>query len=826
MQGGFLAVFKCKICGGEVLPEEGAQIGVCAYCGTRQTLPRLDDERRLNLYERANHLRRENEYDRAAALYEQLLVEDPADAEGYWSLLLCRYGVEYVEDPATHRRLPTVHRTQYTSILDDENYKSALQYADEPRRQLYEQEAKAINEIQKGILALSQKEEPFDVFICYKETDAAGSRTPDSVLATELYQELTEAGFRVFCARMTLEKKLGEAYEPYIFAALHSSKVMVVLGTKPEYFNAVWVKNEWSRYLALIESGEDKTLIPAYRDMAPYDLPDAFAHLQAQDMDKLGFMQDLIHGIRKLFADDTPKEPPQALPHMGVGVTVDSLLQRAFLFLEDGDWQSADEYCEKVLDAQPTNARAYLGKLLADMHCRSLAELQKLSTAFGSNGNYYKIMRFGDMQLTEQVRNALNQVLQNAANEQLNTIYQTAKQKEQAADANRQQAKALAAPAQSSDAFIRAGEGYAKAAAAYKTIPEYLDAADRCQCCSQNAKDCAQQAQYILAKAAMASNTIPGYQAAIIGFQKIPGWRDADELLCTCQRLLQEELNRQEQAKKQMYLHNKKRKRRNVFLCALGLFGLLFLTFFVVPQYNYTKAMEYLQNGDLLNAYQFFDNAQGFRDSDEQAAAIRARPDYQLALIRQAETGDTIVYGSYEQDNHTENGKEQIQWILLAKDENRALLLSERALLMRPFHTSDEAVSWENSSLRSWLNAEFLNAAFTTEEISHIPLAPVPVGDEETGGDTMDRVFLLSSREFANLVPSADEECMPTAAVAAEAGLRSTYEPVAWWLRSVMAESSKVKYVDSSGSSYNEADATDEDIAIRPAIWVEYKNVG
>ena len=80
---------------------------------------------------------------------------------------------------------------------------------------------------------------------------------------------MTKEGFKVFFSRITLEDKLGTAYEPYIFAALNSAKVMVVLGTKPEHFNAVWVKNEWNRYLALIKAGAEKTLIPAYQDMDP-----------------------------------------------------------------------------------------------------------------------------------------------------------------------------------------------------------------------------------------------------------------------------------------------------------------------------------------------------------------------------------------------------------------------------------------------------------------------------------------------------------------------------------------------------------------------------
>ena len=132
--------------------EQDATVGVCDHCGTKQTLPRLDDERRANLYDRANHFRRNNDYDKAAGIYEKILNEDATDAEAYWSLVLCRYGIEYVEDPATHRRVPTVNRAQFTSVFDDGNYKSALQYADALQRALYEEEAAAINEIQKGIL--------------------------------------------------------------------------------------------------------------------------------------------------------------------------------------------------------------------------------------------------------------------------------------------------------------------------------------------------------------------------------------------------------------------------------------------------------------------------------------------------------------------------------------------------------------------------------------------------------------------------------------------------------------------------------------------------
>lgn len=130
----------------------------------------------------------------------------------------------------------------------------------------------------------------------------------DSVIAQELYYSLQKEGFKVFFAKITLENKIGESYEPYIYAALNSSKVMLVIGSKKEYFEAPWVKNEWSRFQALIKNGDEKTIIPCYKEMDPYDLPEEFAYLQAQDMSKIGFEQDLIYGIKKLVKKESKKK--------------------------------------------------------------------------------------------------------------------------------------------------------------------------------------------------------------------------------------------------------------------------------------------------------------------------------------------------------------------------------------------------------------------------------------------------------------------------------------------------------------------------------------
>ncbi|MBP5379771.1 MAG: SH3 domain-containing protein, partial [Ruminococcus sp.] len=299
-----MAIFKCKMCGGSLEIPDGVTVYECEYCGTRQTLPKISDDQKISMFNRANHFRQQCEFDKAAEIYEKLTAESEKDAELYWSLVLCRYGIEYVDDPVTKEKIPTSHRAQYKSILEDPDYHTALECADTIQRKMYEQEAYRIFNIQKGIIEISHKEQPYDVFICYKESDENGRRTPDSVLAQDLYYGLTQEGFKVFFSRITLESKLGTEYEPYIFAALNSSKVMVVLGTKPEYFNAVWVRNEWSRYLQLMQDDKSKIIIPAYKDMNPYDLPDSLSMFQSQDMSKIGFLQDLIRGIKKVINND------------------------------------------------------------------------------------------------------------------------------------------------------------------------------------------------------------------------------------------------------------------------------------------------------------------------------------------------------------------------------------------------------------------------------------------------------------------------------------------------------------------------------------------
>ncbi len=774
-----MSVFKCKMCGGTVEFEQGATVGVCDSCGTKQTLPRLDDEKRANLYDRANHFRRNNEYDKAAGIYEQILSEDSADAEAYWSLVLCRYGIEYVEDPATHKRIPTVNRAQYTSIFADEDYKSALEYADGYQREIYEQEARAIDEIQRGILAISQKEEPFDVFICYKETDNSGRRTPDSVLANDLYHQLTQEGFKVFFARITLEDKLGSAYEPYIFAALNSSKVMVVLGTKPEYFNAVWVKNEWSRYLALIKNGAKKMLIPAYRDMDPYDLPEEFSHLQAQDMSKLGFMQDLIRGIKKIVDIDEPKVIRETVIS-GSNATTAPLLKRAFMFLEDESWQEANEYCEKVLDLDPENAQAYLGKLLADLHIRTREGLKECAVPFEENSNCQKAMRFGDEGLREELKECISLVDYNSAVNAMKS-------------ANSELA-------------------YKEIASIFENMADFKDAPTLARECLEHADECRKDeiynSIYKITEDTHYSwqNDAGKYQAAIEKLESLNGWRDSEKRILHCKKILKDIDAEKEKArvaaeKEQLRV---KHMRKIMYIAGLSILAVILLivllTQIIIPNYN------------------------------ERRAEKTAEQQLQALSLSDVSVGSTIKFGFYEQDNNAFNEKEQIVWRILDISENKVLIISEYALDCKQYDPLFTNTPWESCSLRAWLNNTFYNKAFAAKQQDKIVSASVSADKNPTystlpSNATTDKIFLLSIVEAEKYFSSAgSRQCKPTEYAIANGAYVYDNGFCWWWLRSPGDDQYDAACVNNSGSVlYGGFLVNRDNVCVRPAMWIEFE---
>ena len=838
------------MCGGTIEFKPGDTVGVCDSCGTKQTLPTTNDEIITNLHNRANTLRLKCEFDKAEEIYNKILEKNPDDAEAHWGIILCKYGIEYVEDPQTYNRVPTCHRTSFDAILADEDYKAALANGDGAQRELYEEEAKKIDRIQRDILSIVHNEKPFDVFICYKETDENGNRTQDSVIANDIYHQLTQEGFKVFYAAITLEDKVGQEYEPYIFAALNSAKVMLVVGSKPEYFTAVWVKNEWSRFLKLIKTDRSKLLIPCYRNMDAYELPEEFAHLQAQDMSKIGFINDLVRGIRKVVADTDSQEKAvrESVAVNSGNANEESLLKRAFMFLEDGDWDSANEYCEKVLDIDPENARAYLGKLMAECRACRLEDLQNCEQPFDDSGNYNKVLRFADSKLIETLKGYIAHINERNENACLTGIYNGAVNAMNSANSE--------------------GE-YKAAAKIFKSIPGFKDADNLVEKCLDKAEVCRKDALYNSACSNMTGNIIRNYESAIRKFETISGWKDADEKIYACQKKIEEikakaEAERLEAEEHRIAVEKAKKKAKKVFIaiasvaCVCAVFLILLKTV-IIPKQKYNQAMELIASGDYDSAYELLEELGKSEDiaSNKYDRALKCidSGDYKTAcillnglsykdsaeklksakqvLLKNPKVGDIVYFGAYEQDNNTSNGKELIEWLVLAKEKNRILVISDKALDFQTYNSSITSVTWETCTLRKWLNTDFVNDAFSDGEKAMIPTVTVsadknPQYDTDPGNATKDKVFLLSIVEAEKYFTSDEaRECVPTeyaisnGACTSDSYTKGGKATCWWWLRSPGYDQYDAAGVHVDGDVHELGlCVSGGGDAVRPAMWI------
>lgn len=411
-------VIKCKMCGAPcTIKDENAKIFTCEYCNSQQTVVNLDDERKVNLNERANQYRRNGEFDKAQELFEKVLSYDNTDPDVYWNIVLCKYGVTYVKDPSSGEQIPTINRTQKVSVLSDENYKKALEYSDDIADEILEKQARKIDEINRQILALSEKEEPYDVFISYKETETGtnNKRTKDSILANQIYDQLRREGFKVFFSRITLKEKAGSEFEPVIYSALKTSKVMVLVSTSKEHMVAPWVKNEWSRFLRMSEKDKGKTIIPVYKDMDPYeDFPDELALYQGLDLADLSTIPELILTIRKKLELEKGKDKKAASSFEldeNYVVNIKALFRRVEIFLSDDDFDSADQYCEKILDINPECFDAYVGKLMIEYRIKDKEELGKQNIDFSQSKNYKKAMLFANDEQREWLNSKVEEVI-------------------------------------------------------------------------------------------------------------------------------------------------------------------------------------------------------------------------------------------------------------------------------------------------------------------------------------------------------------------------------------------------------------------------------
>lgn len=430
---------KCPCCGAELLFGADGITLSCEYCGHTEYWKEEKTEKVISELDRANAMRRENAFSDAIREYKLITEQNPDDAEAHWGLVISLYGIEFIKDRRTNRFIPTCHRTVRDSILENPDYLKAVECASEEQAEEYKRQAVEIDRLQKEILKLSEAEEEYDVFISFKSTDERGRITRDAQIARIIYEELTKRGIKTFFSDVTLENKLFDAFEPIIFRALFSCKFFILVGTKNEFINSPWVKNEWSRFAERMETERLSGVACAVFDGAEVDLPD-FVRAQGIDLRRYaagGYEMHVADAVeKKLGRKKKSKEEEEILrqieaqkqaqreleerlkglqqggsgaPQGGASATVNSLLMRARQELEVKNWDNAKDYYGRVLDADPQNADAWWGLFLIDRSATDDKEAENSvgnKTQFGEvvhNRNFMSAKRYATGKTAERV---------------------------------------------------------------------------------------------------------------------------------------------------------------------------------------------------------------------------------------------------------------------------------------------------------------------------------------------------------------------------------------------------------------------------------------
>lgn len=401
-----MGALKCKMCGSNLEIEDSITVCKCEKCGTSQTVPDIEDDKELKLFERAGRLRFNCDFDKAAGIYNTITDSYPEEAEGYWGLVLCKYGIEYA-DNASGKKVPVCHRISYDSVMDDEDFELVMENSDSESRAIFREEAKIIEENRKKYIQIAESEQPYDIYISYRAKDDNGDKTAVSEIAGHLYNKLTSAGYRVFLSEAALKGKKRSECEPYIYSALNSANVMLALGTSYDDYNDVWVKNEWNRYLEIAEKNKNKCLIPCYKDVDEYDIPKEFAGLKVcqlgNDDTFNNIMAEIANVVKPESVNQPAPEPEKAEPAEEIEleeieiiepVNINKLLDEGFSAISDKNWKKANKLFFQVLDEEPDNSKAYWGQLLVQQECtnaREMADNLYLQVIGNTSDNTYEL---------------------------------------------------------------------------------------------------------------------------------------------------------------------------------------------------------------------------------------------------------------------------------------------------------------------------------------------------------------------------------------------------------------------------------------------------
>ena len=345
--------------------------------------------------------------------------------------------------------------------------------------------------------------------------------------------------------------------------------------------------------------------------------------------------------------------------------------------------------------------------------------------------------------------------------------------------------------------------------------------------------------------------SVESLRSAAKAFELIPGWRDADERTATCKRLadekeeaerIAEEKRREERriAEEAQSRKNKKIAAIVIPLVAIIAAGIMFYTQYYIPKQEAIAEELRIKQEEEAAAKKAAEEKAAAEAAEKKAAEEKAALEAKKHDWSTVNVGDIKYFGNYEQDDNKSNGSEEIEWIVLAKENGKALLISQYGIDAQPYHDSYEPITWEKCTLRAWLNSSFIDTAFSEEDrqkivVTNVVAEKLPgygTSDKiSAGNDVKDKVFILCSSEVSKYLNDTDYICQYT--IFSKNKSHQNGQSGEWWLRNPSEHfQDQAAIIDENGKSTRQNGGggymrcsmrvNDNYILVRPALWISY----
>ena len=373
----------CNICGSPLAYKDGHWI--CPACGA-PSIQDIGTEEDVLLYNAAQKLR-VAQFGEAEELYRDIVRRFPSNSAAYWGLVLAKNGIKYEVDVDGSAK-PTCYAATSGKISDDKDFKQAVALcADRELRGEMIARAVRLDEIRQECINKVADEPEYDVFLCFKDAEN-GQRTEDSYEVANLYTYLSKLGYNVFFSRESLRDKLAEEYEPYIYNAIGSASVMIVYGSKADYFDSTWMRNEWTRFRCRMDNGEKQPnalVVVCDKQLSASSLPRPLNKMQVLNATLKTFYGDLVAHIKAVSGTKlTDGSTVAATAHADIS----EQSELADVMLQCGRFDLAAKHYAKVLNADKKNFTAAWGLLLCSVKCADDNALVRCDEQFFDHAEY------------------------------------------------------------------------------------------------------------------------------------------------------------------------------------------------------------------------------------------------------------------------------------------------------------------------------------------------------------------------------------------------------------------------------------------------------